>query len=59
MTRDDEPPPPPKTKPAPKLKRKRKRKRKVWQMDEARANIEEYIADLRQLLKKLQQRWWH
>jgi len=55
MTRDDEPPPPPKTKPAPKPKRKRR----VWQMDEARANIEEYIDDLRQLLKKLQQRWWH
>ncbi|MGY4311097.1 hypothetical protein [Bradyrhizobium sp. JR3.5] len=58
MTRDDEPPPPPpppKTKPAPKPERKRR----VWQMDEARANIEEYIDDLRQLLKKLQQRWWH
>lgn len=26
---------------------------------EARANIEEYADDLRQLIKKLRQRWWH
>ncbi|UFX48185.1 hypothetical protein HAP47_0016580 [Bradyrhizobium sp. 41S5] len=50
MTPDDEPPPPPKPKPAPRPKRRAR------QMDEARANIEEYANNLRQLLKKLGQR---
>ncbi len=57
MTPNDEPPPLPEPTPAPKPKRRAR------QMDEtlaeARANIEEYADDLRQLIKKLRQRWWH
>ncbi|MBR0714069.1 hypothetical protein [Bradyrhizobium liaoningense] len=44
----DKLPPRPKPKPAPKSRK--------WQIDEAQKTIEEYAADLRELIKKLRRR---